>query len=266
MRQNGRVDTQRQLIRVLRSIWIWTASAAVILSWVPLLGIIRLSDHNPLRLRTGRWVRLGRILAKISPWRIYITGHEHLDPNQVYVVVSNHQSLADIPVIMHLRLDTKWLAKAELFRFPVVGWIMRMAGDIPVVRADHRESAKAKLQCAHYLRQHCSVVFFPEGTRSRDGQVQAFKEGPFLLAIREQVRVLPLVVDGSGTALPRNTWIFGPASEIHLQILEPVSVTGWIPAGAPALRDEVRLRILEALDRVRAKSLSAQVASTPHRL
>jgi len=254
------------MIPVLRSIWIWTASVAVILSWVPLLGIIRLSDRNPLRLRTGRWVRrLGRILARISPWRIHITGHEHLDPNQVYVVVSNHQSLADIPVIMHLRLDTKWLAKAELFRFPVLGWVMRMAGDIPVVRSDHREGAKAKLQCAEYLRRHCSVVFFPEGTRSRDGQVQPFKEGPFLMAIREQIRVLPLVVEGSGTALPRNTWIFGPPSDIYLQILEPVSVTGRIPAGAPALRDEVRLRISEALVRARAKGLSAQIAGTPPR-
>jgi 1-acyl-sn-glycerol-3-phosphate acyltransferase len=246
------MEIPNQLIQVLRSIWIWTASVTLILFWVPLLGIIRLSDRDPLQLRTSRWVRrLGRMLAKVSPWRIHITGREHLAQNQVFVIVSNHQSLADIPVIMHLRLDTKWLAKAELFRFPVLGWIMRMAGDIPVERSDHRESAKAKLQCAHYLRQHCSVVFFPEGTRSRDGQVLPFKEGPFLLAIPERVRVLPLVVEGSGTALPRNTWIFGPTSDIHLQVLEPVSVDGWIPAGAPALRDEVRRRIVQALARVR---------------
>lgn len=240
-------------IRVLRSAWIWTASVTLILLWVPLLGIIRLLDRDPLRRRTGRWVRrLGRLLAKVSPWRISIAGRERIDPNQVYVIVSNHQSLADIPVIMHLRLDMKWLAKAELFRFPVLGWILRMAGDIPVVRSDHQESAKAKLQCAQILRRHCSVVFFPEGTRTRDGQVLPFKKGPFLLAIREGVRVLPLVVDGSMTALPRNTWIFGPATDIHLQVLEPVSIDDWITAGAAALRDEVRRRIVEALDRVRA--------------
>ncbi|HLY19556.1 MAG TPA: lysophospholipid acyltransferase family protein [Bryobacteraceae bacterium] len=239
---------------MLRSIWIWTATAALILLWAPLLGIIRLSDPDPRRLRTGRWLRrLGRNIARVNPWRIHIAGREHLDPNQVYVIVSNHQSLADIPVITHLRLDTKWLAKAELFRFPVVGWMLRMAGDIRVERSDLREGAKAQLRCARYLRQHCSVVFFPEGTRSRDGQVLPFKDGPFRLAIRERVRVLPLVVEGSRTALPRNTWIFGPPSDIHLQILEPVSVDGWIRAGAPALRDEVRRRMVDALDRVRAK-------------
>ena len=244
---------------VLRSMWIWTASAALILLWAPLLGIVRLTDRDPCRRRTGRWFRrLGRTFAKVNPWRIHIDGREHLDPNQVYVIVSNHQSLADIPVITHLRLDTKWLAKAELFRFPIVGWMLRMAGDIPVDRSDHLESAKASVRCAYYLRQHCSVVSFPEGTRSRDGQVLPFKKGPFLLAIRERVRVLPLVVEGSGTALPRNTWIFGPPSDIRLQILEPVSVDEWIREGAAALRDEVRRRMVDALDRVRTKQLASQ--------
>ncbi|MGA2133679.1 MAG: lysophospholipid acyltransferase family protein [Bryobacteraceae bacterium] len=244
------------MIRVLRSLWIWTASAALVLLWVPLLGVIRLTDRDPCRRRTGRWFRrLGRAFAKVNPWRIHIGGLEHLDPSQVYVIVSNHQSLADIPVIAHLRVDTKWLAKAELFRLPVVGWMLRMAGDIPVERSDRRESAKAKIQSAYYLRRHCSVVFFAEGTRSRDGQVLPFKDGPFRLAIQERVRVLPLVVAGSGTALPRNTWIFGPPSDIHLQILEPVSVDGWISAGAPALRAEVRRRIVDELDRFRAEKV-----------
>ena len=247
------------MIPILRSLWIWIASAALILLWAPLLGIIRLTDRDPCRRRTGRWFRrLGRAFAKVNPWRIHIRGREHLDPSQVYVIVSNHQSLADIPVITHLRLDTKWLAKAELFRLPVVGWMLRMAGDIPVERTDRGESAKAKIRCAYYLRRHCSVVLFPEGTRSRDGQILPFKAGPFRLAIHERVRILPLVVEGSGTALPRNTWIFGPPSDIHLQILEPVPADGWIAAGASALRDEVRRRMVDALDRVRTGCHASQ--------
>jgi 1-acyl-sn-glycerol-3-phosphate acyltransferase len=160
--------------------------------------MVRLFDREPRRLRTGRWFRrLGRVLAKVNPWRIQISGRENLNANQVYVIVSNHQSLADIPVIAHLKVDTKWLAKAELFQLPVVGWMLRMAGDVPIERSDRRSSAKALLQCARYLRRHCSVVFFPEGTRSPDGQVLPFNEGPFQLAIREQVQILPLVVEGS---------------------------------------------------------------------
>jgi 1-acyl-sn-glycerol-3-phosphate acyltransferase len=241
------------MIRVLRSIWIWTASAALVLFWVPLLGFIRLSDREPLRLRTGRWFRrLGRALARVNPWRIHMSGHENLDPKQAYVIVSNHQSLADIPLISHLRLDTKWLAKAELFRFPLVGWMMRMAGDVPVERSDRRKAAKAMLQCARYLRQHCSVVFFPEGTRSSDGQVLPFNDGPFQLAIREQVKVLPLVVEGSGTALPRRSWIFGGIQDIHLRVLEPVPVDGWDVKQSTELKDAVRQRIVDELSRLRS--------------
>jgi 1-acyl-sn-glycerol-3-phosphate acyltransferase len=243
-----------QMIRLLRSVWIWAATAALVLFWTILLAAIRLFDVDPRRLRTGRWFRrLGRVLARVNPWRIHISGGENVDAAAVYVIVSNHQSLADIPVISHLKLDTKWLAKAELFRLPLVGWMLRMAGDVPIERSDRRKGARAMLQCARYLRQRCSVVFFPEGTRSPDGQVLPFNDGPFQLAIREQIAILPLVVEGSGAALPRNSWIFGGTQDIHLQILEAVSVDGWSIAEVSALRDMIRQRIVDELDRLRGK-------------
>src|ERR1035441_5528696 len=239
--------------RLLRSTWIWAATAALILLWVPLLGAIRLFDVEPRRLRTGRWFRrLGRVIAMVNPWRIHISGAENLDPNQVYVIVSNHQSFADIPVLSHLKLDTKWLGKAEVWRLPILKWMLRWAGDVPSDRDSRREGAKAMLQCARYLRQRVSVVFFPEGTRSPDGRVLPFNEGPFHLAIREQVPILPLVVEGSGAALPRDTWLFGGTQDIHLRILEPVPVDGWTIKQVPALRDAVRQKIVDELDRLRA--------------
>src|ERR1017187_7518268 len=240
------------MIPLLRTTWIWTASAILILLWTPMLGVVRLFDHEPRRLRTGRWFRkLGRVLAGVNPWRIHISGGENLNANQVYVIVSNHQSLADIPLISHLKLDTKWLAKAELFRLPLLGWMLRMAGDVPIDRSDRRKGAKAILQCARYLRRRCSGVFFPEGTRSPDGRVLPFNVGPFQLAIREQVPILPLVVEGSGTALPRNSWMFGGTQDIHLRILEAVSVDGWNIKQVSELRDAVRQRIVDELDRLR---------------
>jgi 1-acyl-sn-glycerol-3-phosphate acyltransferase len=240
------------MIALLRTAWIWTASAVLILIWTPLLGGIRLFDHEPRRLRTGRWFRrLGRALAGVNPWRIHISGGENLDASQVYVVVSNHQSLADIPLIAHLKLDTKWLAKAELFRVPLLGWMLRMSGDVPVERSDRRKSATALLQCARYLRQRCSVVFFPEGTRSPDRQVLPFNEGPFRLAIREHIPILPLVVDGSGAALPRNSWMFGGTQDLYLRVLEAVPVDGWNIQQVAALRDAVRQKIVDELNRRR---------------
>lgn len=247
------------LLHILRSIWIWTASAVLVLLWTPLLFVVWLFERDPRRVRTARWFRrLGRALAKVNPWLIKISGLENLQADEVYVIVSNHQSLADIPVISHLRIDTKWLAKFELFRMPLVGWMLRMAGDIPVERSSQSKSARALLQCARCLRERCSVVFFPEGRRSRDGQVLPFAEGPFKLAIREQVSILPLVVEGSGNALPKNSWVFGARQDIHLQILQAVSVAGWDSRQSGALRDTVRQRIVDELCRLRGGELTRQ--------
>jgi len=241
------------MISRLRSIWIWGASACLILLWTPVVTAVWLFDRDPCRRRTGRtFRRLGPLLGMINPWRIRVSGRENVTPGQVYAVVSNHQSLADIPVISHLVNDSKWLSKAELFRVPIVGWMMRMAGDISVERTDRRKGAQAMLKCARYLRQGCPVVFFPEGTRSRDGSIGPFNEGPFQLAIRERVPILPLLVDGSGAALPRNTWVFGGTQDIRLRALAPVAVDGWDLRQVAALRDSVRQKMVDELARLRS--------------
>jgi 1-acyl-sn-glycerol-3-phosphate acyltransferase len=249
------------MLRLLRSIWIWTASSVLVLSWTPLLAVVRLFDRDPRHLRTGRWFRrLGRALAKINPWQVRVSGRENLVAGQVYVIVSNHQSMADIPVISHLAVDAKWLVKAELFRVPLLGWMLRMAGDVPVERSDRRKGAKALLQCARLLRHGCSIVCFPEGTRSRDGQVLPFSEGPFQLAIREQVPILPLVVEGSAGALPRNSWIFGGSRTVELNVLPAVAVDGWGTERSAELRDQVRRSIVDELSRLRAAASRTRAA------
>ena len=241
------------MLRWLRSLWIWVACGTLIAAWVPMLALIRLTDRDPLRRRTGWWFRrLGRLLAKVNPWRIHLTGTSNFNRVNTYVIVSNHQSIADIPVVSHLRIDTKWLGKAELFRIPAAGWMMRMAGDVPVDRANSRKAAHALLQCARYLRAGCSVVFFPEGTRSPGGEVMPFNDGPFQLAIREQVPVLPLVVEGTGDCLPKHSFLFGGARDIHLRILPPVAVAGLGIKQTAELRELVRQSIVDELRRLRA--------------
>ena len=247
------------MFRIVRSLWIWTASLALVLLWVPLVAAVRLCDRDPRRLRTARWFRrLGRVLAKVNPWRVHISSLDGFDPSGVYVIVSNHQSLADIPVISHLPIDTKWLAKNELFRVPALGWMLRMAGDVPVDRSNPRQGARAVLQCARYLREGCSVVFFPEGTRSPDGRVLPFNDGPFQLAIREGVPVLPLVVRGSGAALPRDSWLFGPALDIQLHVLKPVSTEGLTVRDTRDLQTKVRDLIISDLAQWRGASVEGR--------
>jgi len=215
-----------------------------------LLWSIWLFDRDPARKRTARWFRrLGRNLGRLNPWRLHLSGAENIRPGQAYVIVSNHQSLADIPLLCYLRTDTKWMAKAELFKIPVVGWMMAMAGDVRVERGNARKAAQSLLECGKCLRAGSSVVMFPEGTRSLDGKLLPFFDGPFQLAIREQAPVLPVVVNGTLNALPRRSWLFGDTMDITLHVLPEVSVAGLSTKQAGQLRDDVRAQIESRLIR-----------------
>lgn len=236
-------------MRTLSSIWTWAATITLMIVWLPLLAVIRLFDRDPARYTTGRWFRrLGAAMTRVNPiWKISIDGDMPENPRRPYVVVSNHQSLADIPVISRLPWEMKWVAKAELFRLPVSGWMMRLAGDIPVNREDGRSRAGVLVLARSLLRQRCSVMFFPEGTRSRDGRVLRFNEGAFRLAIKEQVPILPLVIDGTQNALPKHDWRVGHADHIRLRVLPEVPTAGLKGADAEDLRDRVRAMIIEQI-------------------
>ncbi len=237
------------MISVLRSLWVWIAVVALIAIWLPLLALVRLFDRDELHYRTGRWFRrLGVAMTKANPfWRLHVTGYRVPRERQAFVVVSNHQSLADIPLISHIPWEMKWVAKIELFRVPIMGWMMSLAGDIPVERTDARSGARALIKAARCLDQRCPVMMFPEGTRSPDGRVGRFTDGAFHLAIRTQVPVLPVVVEGSFDALPKHSWRFGSPREIQIHLLEPISSADYGPGQVGELRDHVRGAIMETL-------------------
>ncbi len=233
----------------LRSLWIWSLAGALVLLWLPLLAVCRLFDRDPVRYRTGRlFRRLGVALSRVDPtWRLEVSGEHISDPRRPYVVVSNHQSLADIPLIANVPWEMKWVAKKELFRLPVVGWMMKLAGDIAVDRRDRRSGARMLLQAQAYLRQRCSVMFFPEGTRSPDGGVGRFNDGAFHLAVTAGVPLLPLAVDGSRACIEKNSWRFGREATVRLKILPPVDTSGMTSEHVPLLRDRVRSVIVRQI-------------------
>lgn len=248
----------------LQSIWTWGAILVLLMLWTPLLALLRLFDRDPAYYRTGRWFRrLGRAMTRINPWHIEISGETIDNPRHPYVVVSNHQSNADIPIISCLPWDMKWVAKAELFKVPLLGWQMRLAGDIPVDRTSKTSRAKVLIKALHYLQDRCSVMFFPEGTRSRDGRVQRFTNGAFRLAIKAQVPVLPLALDGTQEALPTHSWKFGTAEAVRLKVLAPVPTTGLTAADTEALRERVRGLIIAQLAAWRSASPDALDATIP---
>jgi 1-acyl-sn-glycerol-3-phosphate acyltransferase len=237
------------MIDTLRSLWIWGSAVLLILVWFPILGITRFFDRDPVHYRTGRMFRrLGLYITRANPlWSVDISGDPHIDTRNPYVIVSNHQSFADIPLIANLPWEMKWLTKIELFKLPIVGWMLRMAGDIPVDRKNKRAAASAFIKAARYLANKCSVIFFPEGTRSPDGMVHRFTDGAFHLAIKSQVPILPLAVEGSHDCLPKKSWKFGKPQHILLKVLAPVETVGLTAKDVPALRDRIRSAIVRQI-------------------
>ena len=149
------------------------------------------------------------------------------------------------------------MAKAELFEVPVVGRLMRLAGDIPVDRRDPQSRARVLVAAKQTLDRRCSVMFLPEGTRSRDGRVRGFATGAFRLAIDAGVPVLPLVIDGTRDALPKHGWRFGNAITARLRVLPPIPTDGLGPDDADALRDRVRQAIIAQIAAWRGTSPEA---------
>jgi 1-acyl-sn-glycerol-3-phosphate acyltransferase len=217
-----------------------------ILLWLPLMFVVRLATapFDRGRYAVGYLFRkIAVVEAALNPlWRFRCTGSMPADPRRPYVVVSNHESFVDILLISHLPWEMKWLSKAELFRLPVMGWLMALAGDIPLKRGFGPSAIEAIARCREALANRVSVMIFPEGTRSTTAEMLPFKDGAFRLAIDAGVPILPLAVHGTATALPKHDWRFGRSTAV-VKVLEPVETTGLSPADVPALKEKVRTMI-----------------------
>ncbi len=152
-------------------------------------------------------------------WRVRYQGRELVDPAQTYVIVSNHQSLLDILIAFGLFIHFKWVSKIEIFRVPVIGWNMVLNDYIPLKRGDKQSIQEMMAHCERHLRSGSSVFMFPEGTRSPNGQLKAFKVGAFELAKRLQLPILPVVIAGTTRALPKKSLILTGRHEISLKVL-----------------------------------------------
>ena len=234
--------------------WVWTATVLIVLFGFPIMAVIFAftAPFDPGRYVAGRFFRLmGVAVVKINPlWRFRTEGRMIADPRRPYVAVSNHISYADIFLISHLPWEMKWLAKDTVFKIPVMGWIMHMAGDIQVVRGNRESIVSAIKGCRDRLAKKVSVMIFPEGTRSKTGELQSFKDGAFRIAIESQVPILPIAVAGTRDAMEKGTFRFRRATAV-CRVLEPVETTGMTTADVPALRERVRALIGEATESLR---------------
>jgi len=212
----------------------WTL--IVILTGVPLSFIRADYLHNYARL----WGWLGLRLAGV---RLTTSGMEHLAGQEAVIYMGNHQSNFDILALFAcLPGQFRWIAKEELFRIPLFGYSMKRSGYIPLNRDDRRKALQSMRAAAARIAAGTSVVIFPEGTRSEDGNLLPFKKGGFSLAKEAGVPIVPLAILGSGEINPKGSRrIYG--RHIHVTIFPPVDVA----AHGDDLMEAVRAPIAAAL-------------------
>lgn len=237
------------MLQKVLNAWAWTMLIAVIVVgfFVVLAVFIVTVPFDRDRYLAGRTFRLvGCAAVWLNPlWSFSTDGLRIRDPRRPYVAVSNHESYADIFLISYLPWEMKWLGKEQLFRIPFLGWMMWLAGDIPVRRGTRESIVAAMNGCREKLGKRLSVMIFPEGTRSPDGALLPFKDGAFRLAIETSVPILPIVVAGTRRAMAKHTFQFQKTRAI-CRVLEPIETTGLTLADLAMLKQRTRDAIAAA--------------------
>lgn len=143
--------------------------------------------------------------------KLEVQGLEGLERRQSYIFVSNHQSTIDIPTLfMALPWDVRFVAKKALMFVPFLGWYMWLAKFVFVDRGNRKTAIASLDRAAQQIRDGISIIVFAEGTRSPDRTVKSFKKGPFALAMKAGVPLVPVAIEGSGILMPKNRWVITP--------------------------------------------------------
>ena len=239
------------------SIVIWAIWLSFTALWTPVVLIVYLLTAwwDKRRYWAGSTFRLGaRILIALNPWwKRRIVGDPPRRDSHPFVAVSNHESLADIVIIGTLPWEMKWMSKESIFRVPFLGWMMRMAGDVAVRRSSVKSRGEAYGKMLEWIERGSSVMIFPEGTRSKTGDMLPFRSGAFRMAAETGSQILPIAVSGTREAIRKGSWMFGRA-DVIVRILEPVSVPECSAEERQTIVKETRDRVRDAISAARSTS------------
>lgn len=193
-----------------------------------------------------RWSQSLLNAADVS-YQVYNPHQVVPSPGHSYIIMSNHASHYDIPLIfMSLQGSIRMIGKKELFRVPVWGHAMKACEILAIDRKNSAQALQDLEVVKEKMRSGVIPWIAPEGTRSRHGKLNIFKKGGFMLALQTGATIIPVGIRGSGRILPPDTWQFNPGQAVEIHIGQPVSATDYTVATRNELIKEVRKRIATA--------------------
>jgi 1-acyl-sn-glycerol-3-phosphate acyltransferase len=238
-------------LRFLYQPYKWLVLAPVILlstlvfGSLALLLVFFMEPGYPSKLCGTSWAKIN---AWFTPVWVIVRGRKHIDPRQSYVIVSNHQSQYDIFLLYGwLGVDFKWIMKKELRKVPVIGIACEKLGHIFIDRSDRNAAIASLAEAKNKIRGGTSVLFFPEGTRSRTLQMLPFKKGAFKMALDLNLPVLPITIIGTRDILPPDSIDVFPG-KTEMIIHEPVAIGEYSDDTIRQLMEKVRGIIQSSLE------------------
>ena len=230
-------------LRGLFLVAFWFTLIAV-LAPLMILGTIITGNENVMYAPVRFFVRVGLALVGV---RVEVKGLELTDPNQTYIFTPNHQSFIEVPLLVtFLKHNFAYLAKKELFKYPIWSQGIRLIGVVPIDRSNTQAAVESARLATEKIRHGKSYVIYPEGTRSRDGRLLPFKKGAFMMAIETGVPIVPVSISGSTKIMPKGEIKIFP-STIYITVHEPISTAGYTRENIAELISAARAKVVSAL-------------------
>lgn len=233
------------MLAAIRSIATYLAvSAYVVIAGPPFLLIALLFRQVPLLYRVGHLgVRIGLVLSGV---KVRVEGREHILLDRAAVYAVNHTSNVEPPILFHVLSPLfprlRVLYKAELRKLPILVRAWDLAGFVPLERGNREQSLPAIDRAAAALKEGHSFLIFPEGTRSRAGNLLPFKKGGFIMAIKGQSPIVPVAIAGAREAMRKGSFVIQPVT-VTVRLGPPVETAGLTLADRDQLASDVRLAI-----------------------
>jgi 1-acyl-sn-glycerol-3-phosphate acyltransferase len=223
----------------LYTIWCWTGCGLSTAFWatVSIIASLVSGQGKIQHYCMKRWSRDNLWLSRA---RVEIHGMENVARKGTQLYVANHSGLHDIlSLSANLPIQFRWVAKKSLFRVPFMGWHMARSGYIPIDRENPREAAKSIIAAADTIRGGVNAIAFPEGTRSRTGEMGRFHSGAFALALRAGVPLVPISIEGSYRVILPKTLQVNPGNIIRIKIGQPIDLASYSSTDKARLMQDV---------------------------